>query len=116
MVVNRMDDNFDSIAKETIRSYNILKNVFFILVIIGGFILAGNISTTYSYYTTVYFPVETTTTDNFTLFSVFINIIGSYSLLFVFIRVTILSYDEKIRANLYDQQIYSKLFEISLKE
>lgn len=111
-----MKDNFDSYVNDNIKHYNTLNNIIFALVVVGSYFIAGDLATYATGDPTSVFASANTETDYIALFIVFLGLVLTYSLFYVFIRVTIKSYGEKIRANQMNIIIYNQLVSLSKKE
>lgn len=98
---------FDDDVKNATKIYHRINNIFFGLSIIGGYLVAASYSTIEVAYKSEVDPLL--------FLAIFSAILLTYTLLYVFIRVTINAYGEKYRANLYNQLIYSKLWSMQNK-
>ena len=113
--MSRNTTDFDEEVKNATRWYNVVNNIFWVLMLIGSYVIAGSLSTTTTFNSSSYFASTTTETDTGLFISIFLGLSITYTLLYVVIRVIIKSYGEKVRSNLLNQIMLEKLYDISLK-
>ncbi len=107
---------FNEEVKNATRWYHMVNTIFWILALVGSYVIAGNLATTTTFNSSSYFASTTTETDTALFASIFLGMSITYTLLFVVIRVIIKSYGEKVRANYLSQIMLDKLIDISVKE